>query len=133
LEPQLGVMQHNGKALKIADIPGLIEGAHRGRGLGDLFLKHIQRTEVLVFVLGLSETDIRPEQVFIKLREELSEFDPGLLNKRYIIVANKIDLPEAALRLKTLRSSLKTEEILPVSLLDKTGIDKVKAKIASCF
>ncbi|MDP8216521.1 MAG: GTPase ObgE [Candidatus Kaelpia imicola] len=133
LEPQLGVIWCKDKPIKIADIPGLIEDAHKGRGLGDLFLKHIQRTQVLIFVLGLSDTDINPDQAFRKLRAELGEFDPTLLEKEYILIANKMDLPEAASKLENLKQSLKAEDILPVSLLDKTGLDKVKTMMGSYF
>jgi len=133
LEPQLGVILDQGKSIKIADIPGLIEGAHKGKGLGDIFLKHIQRTQVLVFILGLSDVDMAPDEAFAKLRNELKKFDPTLLEKEYILIANKIDLPEAASKLKDLKKNLKTEEILPISLLDKTGLDEVKTKIGSYF
>ncbi|MDP8253042.1 MAG: GTPase ObgE [Candidatus Kaelpia aquatica] len=133
LEPHLGVIWHQDKPIKIADIPGLIEDAHKGRGLGDLFLKHIQRTQVLIFILGLSDTDINPKEALEKLRTELREFDPTLLEREYILIANKMDLPEAASKLKDLKKSLKTEDILSISLLDKAGLDKVETKIGSYF
>ena len=133
LEPQLGVMRHDDKTVKIADIPGLIEDAHKGRGLGDLFLKHLQRTQVLVFIIGLSDIDIDPKEAFEKLRKELGAFDLDLLNKEYILIGNKMDLPESTLKLKAWKKSLKSKEIFPISLLDKSGLDEVKAKIASYF
>ena len=102
LEPQLGVIWHNDSAVKIADIPGLIEGAHTGKGLGDLFLKHIQRTEILVFILGLADTDPEPVKAFEILRSELEKFDPTLVEKKFFIIANKMDLPCAEKKLQTL-------------------------------
>ncbi|MDD5613616.1 MAG: GTPase ObgE [Candidatus Omnitrophica bacterium] len=133
LEPQLGVIWHNNCAVKIADIPGLIEGAHRGKGLGHLFLKHIQRTEILVFILGLDDTDPDPLNAFEVLRGELEKFNPALVEKKFFVIANKMDLPCAEKKFQTLTAMLPTVDLLPVSLASKTGLIAVKDKIAEYF
>ncbi len=91
LEPNLGVLVlSKEKTLVLADIPGLIEGASLGKGLGDQFLKHIERTRVLVHLLDVSSAD--PYQDYQVVRKELENFDPALTKKKEIVVLNKIDL-----------------------------------------
>lgn len=103
LEPSLGVAKVDGDhALLIADIPGLIEGAHKNKGLGIQFLKHIERTKVLLFVLDMAGTDGRsPVADFEVLNKELSFYKETLLDKEILVAANKMDVPEAAENLKT--------------------------------
>ncbi len=91
LKPNLGVVRlKSGKSFILADIPGLIEGAHKGKGLGLDFLRHIQRTRLLVFILDVTIPDIISE--YDKLNQELKLYDPSLLEKPSIAVLNKIDL-----------------------------------------
>lgn len=106
LEPNLGVAHLNEETdLILADIPGLIEGAHQGVGLGYDFLKHIQRTRVLIHVIdGMAED---PLADFSQINGELALFDPELGRKSQIVVVNKIDLPEVQERWKDLEKSLK--------------------------
>lgn len=106
LEPNLGVaFLDEDTSLILADIPGLIEGAHKGVGLGTAFLRHIQRTRVLIHVLdGLSED---PLADFTQINSELALFDPMLAKKPQIVVLNKIDLPDVQERWKTLKKELK--------------------------
>ena len=97
LNPIIGtIMYEDYKGLKIADIPGLVDGAHEGIGLGHDFLRHIERTEFLVFVLDMAGTDGRhPADDYINLRKELELYNETLADRPYIVVANKMDAPEA--------------------------------------
>ncbi len=91
LTPNLGIVRyHNYQSFVVADIPGLIEGAHEGKGLGDRFLKHIERTHGLVFLIDATEED--PLNNYNKLCEELKEYNPALLKKNKLIALTKIDL-----------------------------------------
>ncbi len=118
LHPVVGVMEYPDFArITMADIPGLIEGAHDNVGLGHAFLRHIERTTLLAYVLDMGGVDGRtPWDDLAHLREELDLYMPGLSKRATIIVANKMDLPEAAANLETLRSMLTHElfEIIPV-------------------
>ena len=105
----------------MADIPGLIEGAHDNVGLGHAFLKHIERTTVLAYVLDMGGVDGRtPWDDLAHLREELELYMKGLSKRATIIVANKMDLPGAEENLELLRSELSHElfEIIPVCAAD---------------
>ncbi|GAQ85232.1 GTP-binding protein Obg/CgtA [Klebsormidium nitens] len=95
----------------MADLPGLIEGAHMGRGLGRMFLRHLRRTRLLVHVVDASNPD--PLQDFLILREELRMYNPDYLKRPYIIVLNKIDRPEAAPQWEAVRDRLLAGEYLP--------------------
>jgi len=97
LVPNLGVVGYDdGKSFVVADIPGLIEGAHEGHGLGDKFLRHVMRTNLLIHLIDAATIDpADPLGAFNTVNRELALFDPELANKPQIVVANKIDLPEA--------------------------------------
>lgn len=118
LHPVVGVMEYADFArITVADIPGLIEGAHDNVGLGHAFLRHIERTTLLAYVLDMGGVDGRaPWDDLAHLREELDLYIPGLSKRATIIVANKMDLPESAENLEILRSKLAHElfEIIPV-------------------
>ena len=117
LEPNLGVASVDHETvLVLADIPGLIEGAHRGTGLGFEFLRHIQRTRVLVHLLdGLAENTILD---YAQINSELSLFDPDLAKKPQIVAVNKMDLPDVKNRWKVIESEFKKKGIFPyLSLL----------------
>ena len=133
LDPLLGVIWYKDTAIKIADIPGLIKDAYKGKGLGDLFLKHIQRTNILIFVLGLSDFDSLPWDAFRILKNELRKFDPNLMKNEYFILANKMDLPEAAEKFEILKKKIGKDCVFPVSMVSKTGIEDVRAKITGFF
>jgi GTP-binding protein len=105
LEPVLGVVEVGIKSFVMADIPGLIEGAHRGRGLGHDFLRHIMRTRVLVHVLDASTGD--PLRDMAGINEELDMFDPQLARKPQIVAVNKIDLPGVKEMLKDIGGELR--------------------------
>lgn len=107
LVPNLGVVRlQNGESFVLADIPGLIEGAHQGAGLGHRFLRHIERTRVLIFVLDAAQSEGRDVGEDYKiLRDELEKFSPALARKPFLIAANKMDLPEAQQNIAALRDA----------------------------
>jgi GTP-binding protein len=119
LEPGLGVLDlsftdpSDERRPTIADLPGLIEGASSGAGLGHAFLRHVERTRVLLHVVDLAGRD--PEQDFQTLREELRLHDPALLDKAQLVVANKIDLPAARERLDVFRAARQREGLSVVA------------------
>jgi GTP-binding protein len=127
LEPQLGIAVLSGdRRIVFADIPGLIEGAHEGAGLGHDFLRHIERTKVIVHLLDLYPTDESdPADNYRTIRAELEAFSPLLATKEEIIAANKIDLSTDDSVLKKLRKDLKGKEIFPISGAARLGVDEL--------
>jgi Predicted GTPase len=112
-------------SLVIADIPGLMEGAHEGIGLGHDFLRHLQRTRVLIHILdGLSED---PYEDFLTINQELSLFDEHLGRLPQIAVFNKMDLPDVEAKFESLRGKLEREglELLPISAVAHTNLKTV--------
>ncbi len=127
LEPTLGVVKlEEGESFVLADIPGLIEGAHKGAGLGDEFLRHIERTKVLVHLIDLAEPN--PAQRYFQLRNELKLYNPLLLEKPEILVANKMDLLEAKENLKNFKKEIK-KEVIPISALTGKGVKELIWKV----
>ena len=120
LEPNLGVaVLDEDTSLVLADIPGLIEGAHQGVGLGHAFLRHIQRTRVLIHLLdGLAEA---PLLDFAQINSELALFDPDLAKKPQIVALNKFDLPEVQERWPELESALKKKGYSPLPISAVSG------------
>lgn len=108
LVPNLGVVGYGeGKSFVVADIPGLIEGAHQGHGLGDKFLRHVMRTRVLIHLIDASQIDEKdPLREWQTINRELELFDPELGEKPQIVVANKVDLPEGREKAKLLAKKL---------------------------
>ena len=90
ISPNLGVASYDNKEITIADIPGLIEGAHEGIGLGDKFLRHIERCNSLVHLIDVTDENILEN--YMKIRKELSKYSKNILKKKEIIVFNKIDI-----------------------------------------
>jgi GTP-binding protein len=130
-EPNLGVAQLEGfHTVVLADIPGLIEGAHSGAGLGSSFLRHIQRTRVLIHLLDGAAED--PLADFSQINTELALFDPDLAVKPQIVAVNKMDLPRARERWESLRVELKKRgyEAFAVSALARTGTREVLLRAA---
>ncbi len=132
LNPVVGVVEYpDFHRLTVADIPGLIDGAHANVGLGHAFLKHIERTHILVFVLDMAGVDGRlPWEDFRHLQDELELYMKGLSKRPCIVVANKMDLPESAENLALLREELSSEviEIVPISA-DSGELDELKDKL----
>jgi GTP-binding protein len=133
LHPIVGVIEFPGyRRATVADIPGLIEGAHRGVGLGDEFLRHITRCRVLIFVLDVAGSEGRnPVEDLQNLRREIDLYDPTLSSRAWFVVANKMDLPGAKKNLKTLQERFPKLQILPTSAAKGEGIDDLKQALAT--
>lgn len=131
LNPMIGtvVFPESYASLRVADIPGLIEDAHLGAGLGFNFLRHIERSRVLVFVLDMAGVDGRkPWDDYRALERELGMRDPSLLERDRIVVANKMDLPESKANLKEFRSETGVKP-LEVSTVEQTGLDALTKRL----
>jgi GTP-binding protein len=133
LHPIVGVIEFPGyQRATVADIPGLIEGAHRGLGLGHEFLRHITRCRVLVFVVDTAGSEGRnPVEDLQNLRREIDLYDPTLSSRAWFVVANKMDLPGAKENLKTLHERFPKLQILPTSAAKGEGIDDLKQALAA--
>ncbi len=121
--PQLGLVKISPyKHIVVADLPGIIEGASSGKGLGIHFLKHIEKTKVIIFLIDVSPyADKTPFDAFLILKNELKKFNPQLLKRPYMIVANKIDVVGAKDNLNRLKKKIK-KNIYPISALKGNGI-----------
>ncbi|MDR0418298.1 MAG: GTPase ObgE [Puniceicoccales bacterium] len=131
LNPKVGVIHYpeTYQTLTIADIPGLISGAHENHGLGIKFLKHIERCKMLLFLIDIAAIDGRdPINDYWILREELAHYDHALLKKKCLIVVNKIDLPLAEEHLSAFKKAV-NKEILAISCVESLGIDELKEKL----
>ncbi len=135
LHPIVGVIEFPGyQRATIADIPGLIEGAHRGLGLGHEFLRHITRCRVLVFVIDVAGSEGRnPVEDLQNLRREIDLYDPALSSRPWLIVANKMDLPDAKKNLKAVQERFPRIKILPTSAAIGEGMDALKKTLAAEF
>ena len=129
LNPNLGVASYDNKEITLADIPGLIEGAHTGIGLGIKFLKHIERCKTLLHMIDITEENI--ENLYKQVRNELGKYSKDLLKKDELIVFNKIDLIDKnKLKEKKDQFSKKTKnEVLAISTFDKNSVAKIKSKL----
>ena len=129
LNPNLGVASYDDKEITLADIPGLIEGAHTGTGLGIKFLKHIERCKVLLHMIDITDKSL--EKSYNQVKNEMAKYSNELLNKKEIIVLNKIDLLETKEANKIIKKFLinKKCEVLSLTTLEKTSISKIKAKL----
>jgi GTP-binding protein len=125
LDPQLGIAILSGeRRIVVADIPGLIAGAHSGAGLGHDFLKHIERTKVIVHLLDLFPSDESdPAENYRTIRAELEAFSPALATKQEVIAANKTDLATDESALARLRQELPGKEIFAISGATRQGVD----------
>ncbi len=133
LHPIVGVIEFPGyQRATVADIPGLIEGAHRGLGLGHEFLRHITRCRVLVFVVDIAGSEGRnPVEDLQNLRREIDLYDPTLSSRAWFVVANKMDLPGAKENLKAIHERFPKLQILPTSAAKGEGIDVLKQALAT--
>ena len=132
LTPHVGVVDLAGyRRVTVADIPGLIEGAHADVGLGHDFLRHIVRCKLLIFVLDMAGSEGRePLDDLQKLRKELDLYDPTLSERQWIVVANKMDLPSAKTKLKHFKTRYKKLEVFPVCAEKGEGLDVLKKRLA---
>lgn len=126
--PNLGVVSvKDGSSFVMADLPGLIEGAHQGKGLGLQFLRHIERCRVIVHMIDMSETGRDPYQDYVTINNELAEYGFALTKRPQIIVASKMDEDGANEKLAKLKTQI-DEEIIPISSLTDENIDKLLYK-----
>jgi len=132
LHPVVGVMELPGyRHATIADIPGLIEGAHRGVGLGHEFLRHITRCPILIFVIDVAGSEGRsPVEDLQNLRKEIDLYDPMLSSRPWLIVANKMDLPNANENLEALQEKFSKVRTVSISAANGEGIDTLKKALA---
>ena len=125
LKPNLGVVRSkDGYSFVVADLPGLIEGASKGSGLGDKFLKHIERTKIIAHVIDMGGYTNDPYKDYIVINKELENFNKKLLKKKQIIIANKMDMPTSKENLIKFKAKVK-EKIYEVSAIDGKGLDTV--------
>jgi len=131
LNPNLGVANYDDKEVTIADIPGLIEGAHKGTGLGIQFLKHIERCKSLLHMIDITNNDIKKS--YDQVKTELKNYSTKLSKKKELIVLNKTDLiDEKKVKDIVKNFSKKTKsEIITLSTFKKKTLSKIKAKLIS--
>ncbi len=133
IKPNLGVVEtEDERSFVMADLPGLIEGAHEGVGLGHQFLRHIERTRVIVHVVDMSGIEGRdPYEDYVTINNELKEYNLRLLERPQMIVANKMDMPGAEDHLQKFKGKLKEDvQLFPISALTKTGLRELLFAIA---
>ena len=129
LNPNLGVASYDNKEITLADIPGLIEGAHSGVGLGIKFLKHIERCKTLLHLIDSNEENLVNN--YKQIRYELKKYSNELLKKDELIVFNKIDLIDKDILTKKIREFEKKikKKVIAISTLDKKLISEIKSKL----
>lgn len=131
LYPNLGVVQLEGREpFTMADIPGLVAGAHKGAGLGLRFLKHVERTRLFLYVVDLSAA--RPAEDLEAVRAELRAYDPALASRGGLVAANKLDLPQAQENLESFQRQVQAQslEVFPISALSGQGVPELLAALA---
>ena len=130
LKPNLGIVEYKDfKTFVVADIPGIIEGASSGKGLGHYFLRHVERNSILLFLIS-AEHDIYKR--FLILKEEMLKFNPELLDKKFIVVISKIDLIEVSKRslfLDKVNKDFKSISVLAISSVINLGLNNLKDEI----
>ena len=129
LNPNLGVAVYDDKEITLADIPGIIEGAHEGVGLGIKFLKHIERCKSLLHLIDITDEDLKKS--YSQVRKELKNYSKDMLNKEEIVVLNKTDLLEDKEVKKIKNDFLKKHKVnlITLSTFDKKSISKIKSKL----
>ncbi|MEC1548130.1 GTPase ObgE [Bacillus rugosus] len=134
LVPNLGMVEtDDGRSFVMADLPGLIEGAHQGVGLGHQFLRHIERTRVIVHVIDMSGLEGRdPYEDYVTINQELSEYNLRLTERPQIIVANKMDMPQAAENLEAFKEKLTDDyPVFPISAVTREGLRELLFEVAN--
>ncbi len=131
LNPNLGVTKYDNKEVIIADIPGLVEGAHKGTGLGIRFLKHIERCKSLLHLIDITNSDLKKS--YKQIKNELRNYSSKLTKKKELVVLNKIDLINEKEIKKIIKDFSKNtkSEIVTLSTLEKNSVSKIKAKLIS--
>lgn len=133
LVPQLGLVKYKDKSFVISDLPGLIQGASQGKGLGIRFLKHIERCRVIAFVIDFGDENKVPIKDFETLKDELKQFNEKLLEKSFLIIANKNDLDAFDEHLKKFKNKYKDLEIVSICALNFKDLDLLKSKMYSLY
>jgi len=132
LTPNLGVVSTPSYSFTVADLPGIIEGASKGIGLGDKFLRHALRTKIICYCIDMSGMEGRkPENDYETLLKEVKNYSEKLYNKKSIVVANKMDMPSSIENLKNFKEKYKNVEIIETSAITKMGLDNLKNKLSS--
>ncbi len=131
LSPNLGVVKTiDNRSFVMADLPGLIEGASQGVGLGDKFLRHIERTKVIAHIVDMSGLEGRdPFDDYQVINKELENFSPKLLKKPMVVIANKMDMPEAKKNLEEFKKKVNVE-VYPISAITSSNLNEVLIKLA---
>lgn len=132
LVPQLGLVKsYDDQSFVVADLPGLIAGAAQGKGLGIRFLKHIERCKVIAFVIDFGSKEKNPIADFEMLKKELNSYNLKLLEKTFLIIANKMDLENFDDHIQQFKTKYKELEIIPISAINYKNIDLLKSKMYS--
>ena len=131
LNPNLGVASYDDKEITIADIPGLVEGAHKGTGLGIQFLKHIERCKSLLHMIDVTNDDLKKS--YKQIKNELKKYSAKLSKKKELVVLNKVDLIDNNEVKKIIKEFSKNtkSEVITLSTLEKRSISQIKAKLIS--
>lgn len=131
LKPNLGVVKtKDNRSFVVADLPGLIEGASSGEGLGDRFLKHIERTRVIAHIIDMSGFEGRdPYEDYVIINKELETFNKKLIQKPQIVIANKMDMPSAKENLEAFKKKVDCE-VYPISAITGEGLEPILIKLA---
>ena len=131
LNPNLGMVKtKDNRSFVVADLPGLIEGASNGVGLGDKFLKHIERTRIILHIVDMSGIEGDPYENYLTIRNELNNYSEKLSKKYEIVVANKMDMASSIENLKEFKKKV-DKEVIEISALTNTGIDELLIKVAN--
>ncbi|WP_301420567.1 GTPase ObgE [Mammaliicoccus lentus] len=133
IKPNLGVVQtKDGRGFVMADLPGLIEGASEGVGLGHQFLRHVERTRVIVHIIDMSGMEGRdPYEDYVTINQELKSYNENLSRRPQIIVANKMDLPDSEAQLEMFKEQLAGDvKIVPISTVTRENVDQLLYQIA---
>ncbi|KIL44544.1 GTPase ObgE [Jeotgalibacillus soli] len=131
--PNLGMVEtEDGRSFVMADLPGLIEGAHSGVGLGHQFLRHIERTRVIIHVIDMSALEARdPYEDYVTINNELKEYNLRLTERPQVVVANKMDMPEAEENLKAFREKVGEDiQVFPISAISRQGLKDLVYTVA---
>lgn len=130
LLPNLGMVRtKDNRSYVVADLPGLIEGASEGVGLGDKFLRHIERTRIILHIVDMSGIEGDPYENYLTIRKELTNYSEKLAKKHEIVVANKMDMESSIENLKEFKKKI-DKEVIEISALTNTGIDSLLIKVA---
>lgn len=133
LTPQLGLVKVGEESFVAADLPGLIEGASQGKGLGHEFLKHIERCKVIAHIIDFGDESKDPISDYETIWKELKEYSFGLEKRKEVIVANKADLPSFTEHLKKFKKKFPKLEVIEISAMEEKNIDELKYKLNTAY